>query len=218
MRFLLVLCALACATTAWAGDGRLLIGDAAEPIDTPVVGLQRTAIPLVPGLVIDTATLADAALALNGGLRYGQAFGITRVVVGARWVQFVGSGAYGSYVKGNEPAISQFDSSLSGPEAYGAFGVQLGAVLLQAQVRYQHFSSDTLTLLAGAVLRLVGNLGLALEAGGQLLNAADFRGAAGLRYQGPHFGLMIGAAYVHLTDPIFGDVPVAPVLDLSWSF
>jgi hypothetical protein len=210
--------ALALAPCAYAGDGRLLIGDSAEPIDTVVIGLQRTAVPIVPGLVVDTATLADAALALNGGLRYGQAFGSVQVVAGARWVQFVGSGVYGSWVKDHAPEVSQFDSSMHGPEAYGAIGEKLGKVLIQAQVRYQHFSSDSLTVLGGVVVPLFGDFGLVVEAGGELLHGAEFRGAAGVRYAGQHFGFSLGAAYLHLSDPLLGDFPVTPECDLSWSF
>ena len=45
------------------------------------------------------------------------------------------------------------------------------------------------------------------------------RAAAGVRYGGENFGLALGAAYVNLNDPVFpGGLPVAPVLDVSWTF
>jgi hypothetical protein len=56
-------------------------------------------------------------------------------------------------------------------------------------------------------------VGVRLEGGSRL------RAAGGVRYGGEKFGLALGAAYVNLNDPVFpGGLPVAPVLDLSWTF
>ncbi|HEX8703646.1 MAG TPA: hypothetical protein VF815_32720, partial [Myxococcaceae bacterium] len=60
---------------------------------------------------------------------------------------------------------------------------------------------------------VIGEVGVRLEGGSRL------RAAAGVRYGGENFGLALGAAYVNLNDPVFpGGLPVAPVLDLSWTF
>lgn len=215
---LFVFLALVLARPARADDGRLLLSEAAEPIPSAVIGLQKSAVPLGAGFAVDTATAADLALALNLGLRYGQAFGDQRLVLGARWVQFVGSGPYSSYIQNQSPEIKSFEPSYSGPIVYGAYGLALGAGLLQVEAHYEHLETDALTLLAGGILPFSESWGLTVEAGAQVLNGAQLRAAVGVRYAGEHFAFKAGAAYVHLDDPILGTYPVVPAVDLSWSF
>ena len=69
-----------------AGNARLLASDEAAAIKKPVLGLQRSAVPLAWGFALDTSVLADAALAPNLGLRWGLEAGPHRFVIGARSV------------------------------------------------------------------------------------------------------------------------------------
>ena len=81
------------------GDGRLLTTDAAEALDAPVLGLQRSALPLAGGVAIDTALLADLGLVANLGLRWAAEVGVQRFVAGARWAQFVGAAVTSSVAR-----------------------------------------------------------------------------------------------------------------------
>jgi hypothetical protein len=199
---------------------RLLTTDAAEVIDAPVLGLQRTALPLFGGLVVDTSLYADALLAPNVGLRWAAALGPSRLVLGARYTQFVGKSVYSNYVEGKEPAIKRFAPELSGPSVYGVYGLVLGPVLVQGEARYARYDSDYLSFTGGAAWNFIGAWSLVAEAGVRVKGGATLRAAGGIRYGGENFGLGVGIAYVDLTDPALPgeDIPVAPVVDLSWSF
>lgn len=52
-----------------SGNARLLTTDEAAVIEHPVLGLQRSAVPLGAGLALDTSVYADLFLAPNLGLR-----------------------------------------------------------------------------------------------------------------------------------------------------
>ncbi|MCE9670863.1 hypothetical protein LY474_23935 [Myxococcus stipitatus] len=199
---------------------RLLGTDAAEVIDAPVLGLQRAALPLFAGLVVDTSLYADALLAPNLGLRWAKALGPHRIVLGARYTHFVGASVYSDIVESEEPSITRFEPELSGPSFYGVYGLSLGRFLLQAEARYAHYTSDYLSFTAGAALRFAGNWSFVGEAGVRVEGGTAARFGAGIRYGGEHLGLGVGATYVDLSDPaVPGEkLAVLPVLDLSWTF
>ncbi|MFP2910169.1 hypothetical protein ACLESD_35055 [Pyxidicoccus sp. 3LFB2] len=199
---------------------RLMTTDAAEVIDAPVLGLQRTALPLFGGLAVDTSLIADALLAPNLGLRWALAAGPHRFVVGARYTHFVGASVYSDRVESEEPAIQRFEPELSGPSFYGVYGLVLGPLLLQGEARYGHYTSDYLSFTGGAGLNFFGNWSVVAEAGVRVKGGSAFRAAAGIRYGGEGLGFGLGAAYVDLSDPALPgeNLPVLPTVDLSWSF
>lgn len=203
-----------------SGNGRLLTTDAAAVIAHPVIGLQRSALPLVAGLVLDTSLIADVMLAPNLGLRWAAEAGPHRFVAGARYTHFVGASVYSSVVTGQEPALDSFEPTLSGPTVYGAYGLVLGPLTVQGEARYAHFESDYLAVTGGAAFQLTQTLQLIAEAGVRLKGGSKLRAAAGVRYGGEHLGVALGAAYVDIDEPAFpgGGFAVAPVLDLSWTF
>jgi hypothetical protein len=199
---------------------RLMTTDAAEVIDAPVLGLQRTAIPLFAGLAVDTSLYADALLAPNLGLRWAAAAGPHRFVLGARYTHFVGASIYSDAVESETPAIRSFEPELSGPSFYGVYGLVLGPIQLQGEARYAHYTSDYLSFTGGAGLNFAGHWSVVAEAGVRVEGGSAFRAAAGIRYGGDSLGFGLGAAYVDLSDPALpGEtLPVLPVLDLSWTF
>jgi hypothetical protein len=195
--------------------------DAAEVLDRPVLGLQRSAVPLPLGLALDTSLLADLLLAANLGVRWGVEAGPHRVVLGARWTQFVGSGVYTQLLNTQTTLVRKFDATLSGPTAYALYGLAPAeGWLVQVEGRYWGYQFPAATVLAGVQVPLVGALHLALEGGWQLLGRTGPRGAAGLRFKGEHLGFQLGAAYVDVVEPLVpgGALPVIPTLDLSWTF
>lgn len=199
---------------------RLMTTDAAEVIDAPVLGLQRTAIPLFAGLAVDTSLYADALLAPNLGLRWALAAGPHRVVLGARYTHFVGASTYSGIVESEEPAIQSFEPELSGPSFYGVYGLVLGPIQLQGEARYGHYTTDYLSFTGGAGFNFAGHWSVVAEAGVRVEGGSAFRAAAGIRYGGEGLGFGLGAAYVDLSDPALPgeSLPVLPVLDLSWTF
>ncbi|MCP3099772.1 hypothetical protein LZ198_12935 [Myxococcus sp. K15C18031901] len=199
---------------------RLLGTDAAEVIDAPVLGLQRTALPLFAGLAVDTSLYADALLAPNLGLRWAAAAGPHRFVLGARYTHFVGASVYSGVVESEAPSVTRFEPELSGPAFYGVYGLSLGRLLLQAEARYAHYTSDYLSFTAGAAFQFAGNWSVVGEAGLRVEGGPAARLGAGIRYGGEHLGLGVGATYVDLNDPaVPGEkLAVLPVLDLSWTF
>ena len=211
---------LLAAGAAGAGNARLLTSDAAEPILRPVLGLQRSALPLGLGVALDTALLADLALAPNLGLRWAHVRGGHRFVAGARYTYFAGTRVYSDAVASQEPLVTRFEPRFSGPSAYGLYGYQLGRVLLQGEARYTAFDEASLGLTAAAVVQLGRGWGLVVEAGARLRVAEGFKGAAGFRYQGRHLGASLGVAYVDLRDPLVPgrSLPILPAFDLAWSF
>lgn len=203
-----------------SGNARLLTTDEAAVIAHPVLGLQRSAVPLGAGLVLDTSLYADLLLAPNLGLRWALAAGPHRFVLGARYTHFVGASVYSSVIEGQEPAIDSFRPSLSGPTVYGVYGLALGPLTVQGEARYAHFESDYLAVTGAAALHLTETFTLIGEAGVRLKGGSTLRAAAGVRYGGERLGVALGAAYVDLEDPAFpgGGFAVLPVLDLSWTF
>jgi hypothetical protein len=201
------------------GNARLLTTDAAAVIEHPVLGLQRSAVPLAAGFALDTSLYADLLLAPNLGLRWAVAIGPHRMVLGARYTHFVGAKVYSSVVSAREPAIERFEPSLSGPTLYYVYGLALGRLTVQGEARFAYFKSSYLAVTGAAVLNLVGAWAVIGEVGVRLQGGSRLRAAGGLRYGGEQFGLALGVAYVDLNDPVFpGGLPVAPVLDLSWTF
>jgi hypothetical protein len=202
------------------GNARLLTTDAAAVIAHPVLGLQRSAVPLAAGLALDTSLIADLLLAPNLGLRWAMEAGPHRFVVGARYTHFVGASAYSSFIEGQEPAIDSFRPSLSGPTVYGVYGLALGALTVQGEARYSRFETDYLAVTGGAALHLTERYALIAEAGVRLKGGSKLRAAAGVRYGGENLGVALGAAYVNIQDPAFagGGFAVVPVIDLSWTF
>lgn len=201
------------------GNARLLTTDAAAVIEHPVLGLQRSALPLAGGFALDTSLYADLLLAPNLGLRWAVAAGPHRIVLGARYTHFVGASVYSSVVSSQEPAITRFEPSLSGPTLYGVYGLALGRLTVQGEARFAHFESSYLAVTGAAALNLFGAWAVIGEVGVRLEGGSRLRAAGGLRYGGEQFGLALGLAYVDLNDPVFpGGLPVAPVLDLSWTF
>jgi hypothetical protein len=202
------------------GNARLLTTEAASVIEQPVLGLQRSAVPVAAGFAVDTSLYADLLLAPNVGLRWAKALGPQRVVLGARYTHFVGASVYSSIVESQEPAVERFEPTLSGPTVYGAYGLAVGPLLVQAEARFAHFESSYLSFTGAGALHLSGAWLLIAEVGARLEGGSGFRAAAGVRYGGERFGLALGAAYVDLSDPVFanGGLSVSPVLDLSWTF
>jgi hypothetical protein len=212
---------------ARAGNGRLLSTDEAAAIQHPVLGLQRSAVPLVWGFALDTSLLADLALAPNLGLRWGLEAGPHRFVVGARYTRFLGAQIVSDFVQSQQPAVTRFEPSFSGPSAYALYGLKLGPVLVQAEARHALYEITTTTFTGAVVFNFAGNWSLLGELGFRLRrNDADtgnpLRGAAGLRYAGDNFGLSLGVAYVDLREPMLpvneGSIPFIPAFDLSWTF
>jgi hypothetical protein len=199
---------------------RLMTTDAAEVIDAPVLGLQRTALPLFGGLAVDTSVYADALLAPNLGLRWALAAGPHRFVVGARYTHFIGASVYSDIVTDEEPALQSFEPELSGPSFYGVYGLVLGPLLVQGEARYGVYTTDYLSFTGSAGFNFLGPWSVVAEAGVRVKGGSAFRAAAGLRYGGEGLGFGLGAAYVDLSDPALPgeSLPVLPVVDLSWSF
>lgn len=216
---------------ARAGNARLLSTDEAAVLQHPVLGLQRSALPLGLGFALDTSVLADLALAPNLGLRWGLEVGPHRLVIGARYTHFVGAALVSGLVESQQPSVKRFEPSFGGPSAYALYGLKLGPVLVQAEARHSIYEI-TSTSVTGAVVvnfagnwSLVGELGVRLradETGLQPQEGNALRGAAGLRYAGDNLGFSLGAAYVDLREPMLpingGSIPVIPALDLSWTF
>ncbi|MCI0670815.1 MAG: hypothetical protein L0Y64_10170 [Myxococcaceae bacterium] len=125
IRHLLVLLVLV-PSLASAGNARLLTTDAAETLERPVLGLQRSAVPLPLGFALDTSLLADLMLAANLGVRWAAEAGPNRFVLGARYTQFVGSQAFSDLIRGQAPVVRKFDATLSGPSAYALYGIAPG--------------------------------------------------------------------------------------------
>ncbi|MDC0712884.1 hypothetical protein POL68_30765 [Stigmatella sp. ncwal1] len=203
-----------------SGNARLLTTDAASVIEQPVLGLQRSAIPVAAGIAVDTSLYADLLLAPNVGLRWAKALGAQRLVLGARYTHFVGASVYSAVVEAQEPAIQRFEPTLSGPTVYGAYGLTLGSLLVQGEARFAYFETSYLSLTGAAALHLSGPWVLIAEVGARIEGGSALRAAAGVRYGGERFGMALGAAYVDLSDPVFanGGLPVSPVLDVSWTF
>jgi hypothetical protein len=221
----LLLCPLSVALAAPGsggefGNGRLLTTDAAVVIAHPVLGLQRSAVPLGAGLVLDTSLYADLLLAPNLGLRWAMEAGPHRFVFGARYTHFVGASVYSSFVEDREPDIDSFRPSLSGPTVYGVYGLVLGPLTVQGEARYSHYESDYLAATGAAVFRLTERYALIGEVGVRLKGGSKLRAAGGVRYGGENLGVALGVAYVNIQDPFFedGGIPVMPVFDLSWTF
>ncbi|MFL5346523.1 MAG: hypothetical protein ACJ8AT_17205 [Hyalangium sp.] len=203
-----------------AGDGRLLTTESAAVIARPVLGLQRSAVPLVGGLALDTSLYADVFLAPNLGLRWAVEAGPHRFVVGARYTHFVGASVYSSILESREPALLRFEPTLTGPTAYATYGLVLGALTVQGEARYAHYDSDYLAVTGAAAFQLTRAWTVIAEAGARLKGSTKPRAAAGVRYGGENLGLALGAAYVAIEDPVFpgGGFTVLPVVDLSWTF
>jgi hypothetical protein len=205
-----------------AGNARLLSSDEAAVIKRPVIGLQRSALPLGLGFALDTSVLADAALAPNLGVRWALEAGPHRFVVGARYTKFMGSKILSDFVTEQQPAVKKFEIDFQGPSAYALYGLQLGPVLVQAEVRHYRYQTVSTTATAGLVLNFAGNWSLVGELGVRVKEGYPLRGAAGIRYAGDNFGFSLGAAYVDLTEPLLpvndGRIPFLPAFDLSWTF
>lgn len=205
-----------------AGDARLLSSDEAAPIKHPVIGLQRSAVPLGLGFAVDTSLLADAALAPNLGLRWGLAAGPHRFVVGARYTKFMGNGILSDFITQQQPAVKKLEIDFQGPSAYALYGLQLGPVLVQAEVRHYRYQTVSTTGTAGLVVNFAGNWSLVGELGLRFNQGNKLRGAVGLRYAGDNFGFSLGTAYADLSEPMLpvndGHVPFIPAFDLSWTF
>jgi hypothetical protein len=202
------------------GNARLLTTDEAAVIAHPVLGLQRSALPLGAGLALDTSLYADLFLAPNLGLRWAMEAGPHRVVFGARYTHFVGSSVYSSFVEGQEAEIDSFEPSLSGPTVYGVYGFVLGPLTVQGEARYAHYDSDYLAATGGVALHLTETFALMGELGVRLKGGSKLRAAGGMRYGGEHLGAALGIAYVNIDDPAFpdGGFAVLPVFDLTWTF
>lgn len=205
-----------------AGNARLLASDEAAAIKKPVLGLQRSALPLGLGFALDTSVLADAALAPNLGLRWALETGPHRFVVGARYTKFLGSQMLTDFVSSQQPAVKKFEIDFEGPSAYALYGLQLGPVLVQAEVRHFRYQTASTTATGAVVFNFAGNWSLVGELGVRLEEGYPLRGAAGLRYAGDNFGMSLGAAYVDLVEPLLpvneGRIPIIPAFDLSWTF
>lgn len=213
-------CLLVPALAGARGTARLVTSDAAEVIDAPVLGLQRTAVPVFGGLALDTSLIADAFLLLNAGARFALAAGDLRFVVGARYAHFVGAEVYSRVINAQAPIVKRFEPRMSGPSAYAVAGMTFGKLLVQLEARaalYQHpYASATL----GVSVPLGDTWSLSAEAGTRLAGGPLLKAAAGVRYVGHNLGFSLGAAYLGLADPILPieNFPVVPVVDLWWSF
>ncbi len=205
-----------------AGNARLLASDEAAVIKKPVLGLQRSALPLGLGFALDTSVLADAALAPNLGIRWALEAGPHRFVVGARYTKFLGSQMLSDFVSEQQPAVKKFEIDFQGPSAYALYGLQLGPVLVQGEVRHWRYQSATTTASGAVVFNFAGHWSVVGELGVSFEEGTPLRGAAGIRYAGDNFGFSLGAAYVDLSEPLLpfneGRIPVLPTLDLSWTF
>lgn len=207
-----------------AGDARLLSSDEAAPIKHTVIGLQRTAIPLGWGFAVDTALLADAALAANVGVRWGVEFGPNRLVLGARYTQFLGNSVLSKFVTSQEPIVKTYDVTFRGPSFYALYGLALGSrLLVQVEGRYSNYQTVNATVTAAAVFNFAGRWSVVGELGVRInKEGLPLRGAAGLRYGGENLGLSLGVVYADLTEPMLpvnsGKIPFIPALDLSWTF
>jgi len=220
---------LLASAAAPASTGRLLTTEAAEVVDVPVLGLQRTALALPGGFALDTALLADVVLLVNGGVRWGAKLDVHRVVLGARYAHFVGTELYSSLLNAQEEQLRRYEPALSGPSFYGVYGIELGALLLQMEGKVELMAQTTAALTAGAKFQLSPAWGLIAEAGIRFYpgreettppaaSAPSFKGAAGLRFGGETGQVTLGVAYVGIEDPMLPALPFAPVLDLAWSF
>ena len=205
-----------------AGNARLLASDEAAVIKKPVIGLQRAALPLALGFALDTSVLADAALAPNLGLRWAMEAGPHRFVVGARYTKFLGNQVLSDFVASQQPAVKKFEIDFEGPSAYALYGLQLGPVLVQGEVRHWRYQTATTAATAALVYNFAGNWSVVGEFGVRFQEGYPLRGAAGLRYAGDNFGFSLGAAYVDVTEPLLpvneGRLPILPAFDLSWTF
>ncbi len=203
-----------------SGNARLLTTDEAAVIAHPVLGLQRSAVPLGAGLAVDTSLYADLLLAPNLGLRWAMEAGPHRFVLGARYTHFMGASVYSSFIEGQEPAIDHFRPSLSGPTLYGVYGLVMGPLAVQGEARFAHYESTYMAVTGAAAFHLTETLSLIGELGVRLKGGSRLRAAAGVRYGGERFGMALGAAYVDVKDPAFpgGGFAILPVFDLSWTF
>ena len=220
-----------------AGDARLLASDEAAAIKHPVIGLQRSAVPLPLGFAVDTSLLVDAALTPNLGLRWALELGPNRFVIGARYSKFMGNSLLSNFAASKVPAVKSFGINFSGPSFYALYGLSLGRVLVQAELRHSRYETVTTTATGALVLNLVGHLSIVGEIGTQfdgdhpvLTGDHPLHGAAGIRYAGDNFGFSLGVAYANLTEPMLqgagdhppflegGHIPFIPSFDLSWTF
>jgi hypothetical protein len=217
-----------------AGNARLLASDEAAAIKRPVLGLQRSALPLGLGFAVDTSMLANLALTPNLGLRWGLEAGNHRFVVGARYAKFMGSQWASDFITSQQPVVKRFDLNFSGPSFYALYGISVGRALVQAEVRHARYGVPTTTATGAMVLNFAGNWSLVGEFGIRLRHDPEqtleqqqaqglpIRGAAGIRYAGDNFGFSLGAAYVDLQEPMVpfneGRLPIVPAFDLSWTF
>lgn len=200
-------------------DARLMTSDSAEPIDHVVLGLQRTAVPLFAGVALDSSLYADLALAPNVGLRWSGLVPGGRAAVGARWTQFVGASVYSSVVSGQQPLVQRFEPSLSGPTVYAVYGYFTEGLRVTAEARWQGWTYRSLAATLGVALPVTAHLTVTAEATGRGIGTPTAAGAVGVRYGGEHLGAGLGVAYVGVDDPLLGfNLPIMPVLDLSWSF
>jgi len=191
-----------------------------------VIGLQRSAVALPAGFAIDTSLAADLGLLPNLGVRWAMASGPHRVVVGARYAQFVGADAYSALINALQPVVKRFNPSFSGPSGYAAYGLSLGQLTFAAELRARlmYFASGSLT--AGAAFAFNESWSVVAEGGIRYLQGDPFvhdatlqpKVAAGVRLAGKGFGFLVGADYVGFNDPMFPALPVMPVVDLFWSF
>ena len=205
-----------------AGNARLLASDEAAVIKKPVIGLQRAALPIALGFALDTSVLADAALAPNLGLRWALEAGPHRFVVGARYTKFLGNQVVSDFISSQQPAVKKLEIDFQGPSGYALYGLQLGRVLVQAEVRHYRYQTVSTTATGALVLNFAGNWSVVGEFGARLKEGFPLRGAAGIRYAGDNFGFSLGAAYVDLTESLLpvndGRIPFLPAFDLSWTF
>ncbi len=223
--FLLALAAISLPARA-AGDARWASMDAPEVLDASVIGLQRSALALPGGFALDTSLIADIGLLPNAGVRWALAAGPHRVVVGARYALFVGSGVYGAVVNSLQPVVKRYEPSYSGPSAYAVYGLSLGQLTFAAEVRARmmYFVSGSVT--GGASFAFTDAWSVVLEGGVRYLQGDPFvpagllqpKAAVGLRLAGKGFGFLLGADYVGFDDPMLPTAPIIPVVDLCWSF
>lgn len=224
LRRIVFLSALVLAGAAHASTARLITTDAAEVLERPVLGLQRSALPIWGGIAVDTVLLADLALTPNLGVRWAGALGDQRFVVGARYAHFVGAGvvsdAARQQTEGTQATVTRLEPQLSGPTFYAVYGVKLGPVLLQVEGKHAIYELSYTSLTGAAELEFAPGWGLVAEGGWRFQGGPGLRAAGGLRHAGEHFGFTLGLAYVQLTDPALPDqsVAVLPALDLSWTF
>ncbi|HYO53127.1 hypothetical protein [Archangium sp.] len=205
-----------------AGNARLLTSDEAAVIKRPVLGLQRSALPLGLGFALDTSLLADVTLSANLGVRWALETGPHRFVIGARYTKFLGSKLLSDFVASKQPVVKNLEIDFQGPSAYALYGVQFGRVLVQAEVRHWRYHTPLTTATGAVVFNFAGNWSLVGEFGVRFKEGYPLRGAAGIRYAGENFGFSLGAAYVDLTEPLLplngGRLPIVPAFDLSWTF